>query len=818
MMKKTCLMLLAVLTMFRVTMAQQYEISGKITNNAGEIVPFTSVFTKNTAMGVSANADGIYKLKLDKGTVTLVYKAIGFKTTEKVIVVTKDMEINMVLAPELYTLNNVVIRPDAEDPAYEIIRQAIKNRKKHLSEVNAYRANVYIKGLQKLVAAPKKFLGRDVQKTLDLDTNRRRILYLSESQSIFSFKQPNLIREEMVSSKVSGRNNAFSYNKTSDMLINFYENLLLEGSGLSARSFVSPIAENAMFYYNYKLLGTNEENGVTINKIEVIPRRKNDPVFRGVVYIADETWHLMGTNLYLTQDAGINLLDTLRIGQQYNKVENTFLPSNSRFQFSGGLFGFKFEGYYISIYSDYDIHPNFPKNYFTPEILKITKAVNKKDSLYWMNSRPIPLTEEEKTDYRKKDSIAILRQSKPYLDSLERVNNKFGLGKLFLTGYNLNNRYDRKYWRFDPLFRSVFYNTVEGLAFKYGISYSKNLQDRKYYSIRPEMRYGFGNHILTGNVIANYYYDPVKRGNITLSFGSEIEDLNRLGTMSLLTTTINSLLFERNFTKLYKREFFNVSSTRELANGLQASASIDYAKNYTLANTTNYTWRDIKNREFTSNNPFTPGSETPLFPTHSALNLSLNLSYTIGQKFVTRPDAKIYEQSKYPRFLLGYKKGIKNLLGSDVDYDFVNLEIYQDRISSGLLGYSSFVVGVGKFLNNSTVFYPDYKHFRGNNSTIFPPNLRKFRYLDFYQYSTDQQYLEAHFEHNFAGFMLNKIPLLRQLKLEEFIGINYLSQPKKRNYTEYYFGVQRWGFAVSYGYAFDESKRVSQGFRINYDL
>ena len=144
------------------------------------------------------------------------------------------------------------------------------------------------------------------------------------------------------------------------------------------------------------------------------------------------------------------------------------------------------------------------------------------------------------------------------------------------------------------------------------------------------------------------------------------------------------------------------------------------------------------------------------------------------------------------------------------------MEIYQERISVGLLGYSSFVVGAGKFLNNNAVFYPDSKHFRGNNSTVFPPNLRKFRYLDFYQYSTNQKYFEAHFEHNFAGFFTNKIPLLRKAKLEEFIGVNYLTQPKKRNYTEYYFGLQRLVFSVSYGFAYDASKKVEQGFRIAY--
>jgi hypothetical protein len=796
----------------------QYQISGKITETNGEPIPFASIYVKNTTKGISANADGIYRLTADKGKIVLIFKAIGFKTTERTIQVNNNVVANQVLGAESYSLASVTIRSDAEDPAYAIIRKAIKERKYHLDEVKAFNTDVYIKGLQKLVRAPKKFLGFDIQKTLELDSSRKGILYLSESQSRFSFQRPNKIKEEMVSSKVSGRNNAFSYNKASDMIINFYENLVLEGSGLSSRSFVSPIADNALFYYNYKLLGTTEENGITINKIQVTPRRKNDPAFRGVVYIADDSWRLMGTNLYLTEDAGINFVDTLNISQEFNKVENTYLPSNMKFQFKGHIFEFQFEGYYVSIFSNYDIHPNFPKKYFTAEILKITKAVNKKDSLYWMNARPIPLSNEEKQDYRKKDSIALLKTTKPYLDSLEKANNKFGVGKFIMGGHNFNNRYAKRYIHMDGLVQSIYYNTVEGFGFKYGVSFGKTIDELRSFSIRPQIRYGFSNKIFTANVGGTYNYSRLKRASVSARFGSEIDDLNSYGTMSARSNAINSLLFETNLAKFYKKEFATISTVRELADGLQGSLSVNYTKNYTLENTSTYRIRDVKDRDFTSNNPFTPTLESPLFPTYSSFNINANLVYTIGQTYTTTPYAKRYEPSKYPRLSVNYRKGFKGVFDSDVDYDFLGFEVYKDRVKIGLFGYTSFVFGAGKFLNDASVFYPERKHFRGNSSTIFPPNLRKFRYLDFYQYSTDRHYMEIHVEHNFGGFLINKIPLVRKLKVDEIVGFNYLNQPDKRNYKEFYFGVERFGFGLSYGYSFDGSKRVDQGFRIAYGL
>lgn len=809
-MKQILFSLLLACGAFNGLLAQQVKITGTIKDTNGEPVSFASIYLKNTSKGTSANVNGEYALSVDKGAVTLSYRAIGYKPLEQRVEAAENVTNNVVLSPESYTLKDVTISAIAEDPAFEIIRKAIKSRKEHLTEINEFSCGVYIKGLQKLVGAPKKFFGRDIQRTLDLDTNRKGILYLSESQSNYSYRRPNHIKEEMISSKVAGRNNAFSFNKASDLDVNFYNNIMLENT-LSSRGFVSPVADNALFYYRYKLIGVSVENGETVNKIEVIPRRQHDPVFRGVIYITEDSWRIFGTDLYLIKNTGINLVDTLNITQQFIKVDESYLPSNINFTFNGNVFGFKFEGYYLGVYSNYNLRPEFPEGYFTGEILKITKSVNKRDSLYWFNNRPIPLTVEERTNYLRKDIISKRQESKAYLDSLERVNNKYTLGKLLFSGYGINDRYNKKQLKFDPLLKAIFYNTVEGFGIKYGVTYTKELEDRKQYSVRPEIRYGVANETFTANVAANYYYDPIKQANVSVNFGSGIYDLSRYGTMSLLSNSLNGLLFEKNFSKFYQKNFVNVGSTRELATGLQAALNLEYTKNKNLINNTNFTFWDRESREFTSNNPFTPLTETALFPDYKALTLDATLTYTIGQKYITRPDGKFYQPAKYPQIQANYRKGM-----SDADYDLISFEVFQERISTGLYGYFSFVAGTGKFLSNNIVYYPDAKHFRGNNSLTSLPNIRKFQFLDFYQYSTTQQYFEAHLEHNFAGLITNKIPLLRKLKLEEVIGGNYLTQPLKKNYKEFYFGLQRLIFRATYGFAYDGNKKVQQGFRISY--
>ncbi len=815
---KKYFLLFSLITLTTYVFAQQYEIKGKITDSTGEPIPFVSVFIKGTTKGVSANVDGAYSIHVDKGTVTLSFTVIGFKAETELLDISKNTTLNKTLNPEQYTLNSVVIKVNGEDPAYRIVRNAIKNRKGYLEEVFSYKSEVYIKGMQKLVGAPKKFFGRDIQKTLNLDTNRNGILYLSESQSRFSFMKPDRIKEEMISSKISGRNNTFSFNKASDMRINFYENLLLENTGLSARSFVSPIAENALFYYHYKLLGKTEDKGLTVNKIQVTPRRKHDPAFKGIIYIADNSWRLMGTDLNLVADAGINLLDTINITQHFIPVDKYYMPSNLNFKFKGNVLGFKFEGYFISFYNNYEINPKFPKNYFTPEILKITKSVNKKDSAYWANNRPIPLTEEEERDYVKKDSIALKKLDKSYLDSVEKADNNLTLMKILITDYEYNDRYNKVTYTFEPINTSIFYNTVEGLGLKYAVTYRKRFENKEYLTIRPEARYGFVNKTFTANLSTYYLYSATKRAGVGLDFGSEIADLNNFGTMSLLSNTTNSLLFERNYPKFYQKTFINVHTSRELANGLQAYLSLSYSANHALVNNTLYKVRDFSDIAFTSNNPLDPIATTPQFPDYRSTAVTGRLTYTIGRKYITRPDAKIYTESKLPQLTLTYRKGISGVFNGQTDYDLITFEIYQKRIGLGLYGYTSFVLGAGEFLNNAKVYYPEFKHFRGNNTMFFPPNLRKFRFLDFYQYSTNQHYFEGHIEHNFSGFLINKIPLLRKLKLEEVFGFSYLTQPNKKNYTEYYFGLQRLIFGISYGYAYDGNRKVSEGFRFAYSF
>ena len=485
--------------------AQQVSLSGKVVDAGGKPVPFASVHIKNTSNGASANIEGDYSIKLQPGQYEVQYKAVGFKQESRSIDLKENTTLNITLTAEVYELKAVTINAKGEDPAYAIIRKAIKKRKTHLSEVKAYTCEVYIKGLQKLLAAPKKFMGADMNqigREMGLDSNRRGIIYLSESESKLSYQYPNQLHEEMITSKFSGSNRMFSFNRATDAQVNFYENYQ-SWQGLSNRPLMSPVSDNALFYYRYKLMGTSTENGVVINKIKVTPRRDHDPCFDGYIYIVDDSWRIYALDLYITSRANINFVDTVRINQQFMPVDKVWVQASNKFEFIGGLLGFKLKGYFISVYKDYDLSPVFTKGEFN-EVLNIPPKVNKNDTAYWNKERPVPLTTEEKTDYQKKEKLAIKRESKTYLDSLDKVTNKVTPASILLTGTNVINRYQRSFYHFDPLISSLLFNTVEGVTLNYGATYRKRADTvtGKSVGFGAKVRYGFSDHLFDANANA----------------------------------------------------------------------------------------------------------------------------------------------------------------------------------------------------------------------------------------------------------------------------------------------------------------------------
>ena len=102
--------------------------------------------------------------------------------------------------------------------------------------------------------------------------------------------------------------------------MNFYEPSV-KMFNYSERPFVSPLATGSLLSYKYKYLGTFYVDNKPIHKIEIMPRRKGDPLFHGQIYINEgDNYQIYSSDLYITKDAQIEFADTVHIKQEMVKV------------------------------------------------------------------------------------------------------------------------------------------------------------------------------------------------------------------------------------------------------------------------------------------------------------------------------------------------------------------------------------------------------------------------------------------------------------------------------------------------------------------
>ncbi len=789
-------------------------LGGRVTSVTGEPLAYGAIYVKGTSKGTTTNDQGYYTLDLAPGTYTVIFQVTGYaKKTLEVDLSQGNTTLNVVLSPTAIQLPEAVVK-DGEDPAYAVIRKAIKKRKFYLRQVESYSCDVYIKGLQRVTEHPEKIMGLEVDPDGDIDSVSG-IIYLSESVSKFNFKQPDRIKEEMVSSKVSGDNQAFSYNRASDMLFNFYENVI-EIDDLSERGFVSPIANDAMLFYRYRLAGTIMEGDSLVNKIEVIPRRKADPCFRGYIYIMENSWRIHSTELLLTKDAQIDFVDTLLISQTFVPVEkDVWMLFTNTFTFNFGFMGLKGNGFFVGVNSNYIIDPDYPKKFFDNEEMYVNPDANQRDSSYWAGTRPVPLTPEEERDYHKRDSIMRIRNSQAYLDSLDRVTNKPRAIEVIFTGYSFERRFNRFSVGVTPLVKAFSYNTVQGFRPGIELSIHKSWENRKWFGVSPAFSYGTSDKKFYSDVEVTYYYKPVRYARITVAAGSSTAQFNPKDPVGIFVNTNYTLLQKQNFLKLYAKNSLYVGWATELVNGIMLNSAIEYADRKPLYNTSRYYWIEFSERHFTSNNPLNPGDErSAAFEAHKALDLNIQMTFRIKQKYYTRPNQKIILGSKYPTFGLQYRRGIPGVLGSKTDYDFLKVSV-RDELNLKLFGKLNWYFGCGKFLSGNYLPFMDYYHFMGNRTlwSTFPQ--QGFQLLDYYAFSTNDWYAEGHLEHHFGGFILNKIPLVRRLKLTEVLGANWLMTDKLPSYYEIYFGADKFGIVrIDFAIGYMQSGKVSSGLRI----
>jgi hypothetical protein len=790
------------------------KISGKVFNQQSMILPFASILVKGTTLGTTANNQGEYFLNLPAGTYHIICQHVGFTKSEKEITVSDEpLVLNFVLTEQELSLTEIVVKSGSEDPAYAIIRQAIKKRTFYKSQVASFQCGVYIKGQIKLRDYPNKLFGQKIDFE-DGDTSKQKMIFLSETIARYTFQQPDKEKIEVFSTRVSGQSNGLGF--SSPQFISFYENNVQLSGALNPRGFISPIADGALNFYKYKYQGAYFEDGRQVNRIQVIPKRNYEPLFSGFIEIMENDWRIHSINLKLLKTSQMELLDTLQIEQLYVPVKEDIWMVNSQTIYpSIKIFGFNAHGYFTTLYSDYTIGEAYAKSFFGRTLIKFDTASNKRNRGYWDSTRPIPLQEDELADYHKKDSLEERRKDPHYLDSLDSRQNKFSAMGLLMTGQTFNKRKAKSSFSYDPLLKAISFNTVEGWALQFAGTYRKELKGRKQIRITPVVRYGTSNGHLNAFGIGEYRFGKTYFNSITFSGGKRIFQFNNANPIPQIINTYTTLLKGYNYMKIYEAWFANLQYAKGIGEGLTVRFNLNFQDRRPLNNTdTNTVWgNQEKKSNFTPNFPVEIATEN--ISHHQALVAGFSISYRPGSKYIELPDRKINIGSKYPLFSLSYYKGIDHLFGSDVDFDKWRFSI-QDECNLKLAGELRYKVLVGGFLNNKKVELPDYQHFNGNRVSYASEYLNSFQLAPYYQKSnTDKFFSIIHVEHQFNGLLTNKIPVIKKLNLRLIGGANAFFVSRDRNYYEFFVGVNNIFkvLRLDYVWAFNDNKPYTTGMK-----
>ncbi|MCT4629968.1 DUF5686 and carboxypeptidase regulatory-like domain-containing protein [Winogradskyella sp.] len=772
------------------------QITGTITNKKGEPLPFVNILIENTYKGTTSNDDGYYELSISKPkTYTIIYTYLGFKTVKKKVTIDKfPFNIDITLEEESVSLNEVVLETE-ENPANAIIRQTIAKRKENLEKINSFKADFYSRGLIRIKDAPKKIFGQEVGDFYGgLDSTRSGIIYLSETISKIQYLRPKKLKEKITASKVSGDDNGFSFNSALDVNYNLYNNTIEFGNEI-----VSPIANNAFSYYRYNLEGIfYDERGNLINKINVIPKRKNDPVFSGTIYIVENHWAIYATELDITGvQARIPAVDVISLQQSfsYSENDNIWAIISQSIDFKYKFLSIKGDGRFTAVYSNYEFNTGLTKDDFGRELIAFEDKANKKDSLYWNTIRPVPLTIEERKDYIKKDSIQIVRESKPYLDSIDRVNNKFKLGNIL--SYSYRNSHKNYSFGYGFPLDGIQFNTIQGYTAKANLFYTKSFDEfKRYFSANANFQYGFSDERLRATGSLTYKFNNTNRRILSLFGGVRTEQYNPSNPITPFINSISTLFFEDNYIKLYDRSFIQLNYSEELFNGFRLYSNLSYERRKALFNTTDQVFINEDNDVYTSNNPLDETAyDVAPFETHNILKANITAQINFGQEYLSYPDSKFnIGNDAYPTLVLSYEKGF-GATNSDYNFDQIKARLYQsfNIADKGRFRYN---LRAGKFFNADDIAFMDYQHFNGNQTHVSTQGnyTNVFNNLPYYAGSTNDAYLEAHAEHDFNGFILGKIPLLNKLNFNLVLGAHLLSTPDFKPYQEYSIGVDNIGW------------------------
>lgn len=763
--------------------AQSFTSASGIVKDSitGEPLPFVSVYFDGSTIGAMTDDNGTFTLQNNQGYTKLAAASLGYDT--KFIDLKpgkKNDNLEVLLKPTAFEISEVVVKPKREkytrkdNPAVELIKKVIAHKNDNRIEAKPeYQTEVYEKLSLSLDnfnpnLDKNKFLKKFKFIKNYLDTsefNGKPILTVSVRENLSDFyyrKSPKAEKTIVRAKRMQGIDKTLDDGGgiTSNLeeifkSINIFDNNI----PILLNRFVSPLSSTlATTYYHYYIMDTLDVGGDKCVDLAFVPANSESYGFTGRLYITlDGNYAVKKVLLNTPANINLNWVDKLRIEQEFKQMpdstwvldqENTFV----NFYVVKGTQ--QLYAHQLRNYDNYNFNVQNADSVFgLLGALHVLPEATAQPDTFWTHNRPIPLKEKEDAI---KDLLGQLRKV-PAFNAIIKT------AEILITGY-IPTANDKKVTKFDfgPMNTTFSANHLEGFRMRVGGMTTANLNP--YWFASGYLAYGTNdrkikyNLKLTHSFTKKEYHEGENPVN-NLSFIQEY-DVYTPGQDFLFTSKDNIFVAWKVGEPVTKMQYIRKSVLqyeKEWLNGLtwkswimnqnnEAAGTLQYIKRDESGNL--YHIKDFTTSEIGTQLRFAPGERA--YNGRSGKESVFNLS----------KDA--------PVFKLSHQLGIKGVLGGDYNYNHTEISA-EKRIWLSSFGHIDAQVKAGKVWDK--VPFPLLILPNTNQSVTIQPEA--FHMMNALEFVTDQ-YVSFNATYYLKGWILNRIPGIKWLRLREVLSFNMI--------------------------------------------
>ena len=763
--------------------AQSFTSASGIVKDSitGEPIPFVSVYFDGSTIGAMTDDNGTFTLQNNQGYTKLAAASLGYDT--KFIDLKpgkKNDNLEVLLKPTAFEISEVVVKPKREkytrkdNPAVELIKKVIAHKNDNRIEAKPeYQTEVYEKLSLSLDnfnpnLDKNKFLKKFKFIKNYLDTsefNGKPILTVSVRENLSDFyyrKSPKAEKTIVRAKRMQGIDKTLDDGGgiTSNLeeifkSINIFDNNI----PILLNRFVSPLSSTlATTYYHYYIMDTLDVGGDKCVDLAFVPANSESYGFTGRLYITlDGNYAVKKVLLNTPANINLNWVDKLRIEQEFKQMpdstwvldqENTFV----NFYVVKGTQ--QLYAHQLRNYDNYNFNVQNADSVFgLLGALHVLPEATAQPDTFWTHNRPIPLKEKEDA---LKDLLGQLRKV-PAFNAIIKT------AEILITGY-IPTANDKKVTKFDfgPMNTTFSANHLEGFRMRVGGMTTANLNP--YWFASGYLAYGTNdrkikyNLKLTHSFTKKEYHEGENPVN-NLSFIQEY-DVYTPGQDFLFTSKDNIFVAWKVGEPVTKMQYIRKSVLqyeKEWLNGLtwkswimnqnnEAAGTLQYIKRDESGNL--YHIKDFTTSEIGTQLRFAPGERA--YNGRSGKESVFNLS----------KDA--------PVFKLSHQLGIKGVLGGDYNYNHTEISA-EKRIWLSSFGHIDAQIKAGKVWDK--VPFPLLILPNTNQSITIQPEA--FHMMNALEFVTDQ-YVSFNATYYLKGWILNRIPGIKWLRLREVLSFNMI--------------------------------------------